>query len=274
MNMYPERNLYTKYKAALLDDEYSAALPDITRRVTLYYMNCAANLCDKWDTFLDVGGGCGHYSTGFSSIFSSGVLAEVSNFPEHKVIKERFSTISIFNGLIEDYPDDKTFDFILLGDVFEHIEDIDSFVQKLGKLQEVGGVVYIVTPNPIFCGPAPESAIYFKRSKYGHIKHYTRHEIEKLMGSQGYDLIFSLYEETPLRQTIKRIVKGISRRDRRWSSKMLYRMIRPAVRFLFNISVFKFCEWVTYHHEKKYREDQFTCRTQDLAFKKTKRYEA
>ena len=56
-----------------------------------------------------------------------------------------------------------SFDFVLLMDVFEHISNIESFVGKLATIQKNGGVLYIITPNPIFCGPAEKSELFYTK---------------------------------------------------------------------------------------------------------------
>ena len=78
---------------------------------------------------------------------------------------EKFNNLSFETKYIEDLKIDNFFDFVMLIDIFEHIEDIKTFIDQVAHLQTTGGVVYIVTPNPLYCGPAVEGEIYYKRSK-------------------------------------------------------------------------------------------------------------
>jgi ubiquinone/menaquinone biosynthesis C-methylase UbiE len=54
--------------------------------------------------------------------------------------------ISYFLKNIFDFPDDKKYDFITMGEVLEHVEDPLSLLQKIAKLLLKDGVCYITTP--------------------------------------------------------------------------------------------------------------------------------
>lgn len=232
-------------------------------------MNYAINLCEQWGHAMDIGGDSGHYAAGLATKFKAVTLVEVSELPEHRTLATHVTNITIFRSLIEKYTSEKKADFILLADVFEHIPDIKTFIDQLATLQPIGGVVYIMTPNPLYCGPAPESGTYHTRHPYGHIKHYTVSEINELMGAAGYRLEFLRYEEAPLRQVLKRIVFGLARRDTTWNNYFAYRMVRPLLApvlhtFLWCISV------LADRSEKKHQNNPLNTITHSLAFKKTR----
>ncbi|EKD71929.1 MAG: hypothetical protein ACD_46C00060G0001, partial [uncultured bacterium] len=75
-----------------------------------------------------------------------------------------------------------------------------------------GGVVYLMTPNIFFCGPADESEIYYTRHNNGHYRHYTKEEMVSLFFAKGYDLIYANYEEHLLRRKFESVYWSLSRR--------------------------------------------------------------
>ena len=262
--MFPKLTLYKHY---LAEQHRKSPFPDVTGKTTLERMNYAANLCDEWDNFIDIGAGNGHYATALSHLFKRGTMIEVDHLKEHDSIRNVNKNITIFNDIFERYEvgTDK-FNFVLLADIFEHITNIDTFTDKLSKMQPVDGVVYIMTPNPIFCGPAAESAIYFKKYTYGHIKHYTKNELVTIMNKKGYELIFHLYEETNFRQKAKitQTIEDIYQRGSAWKKHLLFNPLAlPLLKFSYKI-----LEIITYAVEKKYSQDPFSTMTQDFAFKK------
>jgi predicted TPR repeat methyltransferase len=267
MRMYPELNLYEHYKERSFDVLFSKDLPDVTKRITLEHMNFAVNFCEAWDSFLDIGGGSGHYSTALSAIFKKGAVVDISHFKEHEDLVKRYPNIEVVHKPVEEFTKTERVDFILLADLFEHIEKIEPFVKKLAGFQDKGGVIYIMTPNPAKCGPAPESGIYHTRHTFGHQKHYAKQEIEKIMAKEGYSLVGMFYEEGGVRQFAKRIVKGLSRRDKNWGNHILYKILRPLI-----LPVMKLASFVlgiaSYYGERNISRPELNAPTQDLVFKK------
>jgi 2-polyprenyl-3-methyl-5-hydroxy-6-metoxy-1,4-benzoquinol methylase len=266
--MYQPNDLYQKYKERVLDGDFSAALPDVTNKTTLNHINYAINLCEHWDSVLDIGCGNGHYLAAVAAKFKKSVGVEIDVFPTQDILSQKYNNIKFFNGTIEMYQGHEYFDFVLLMDIFEHIPDVVAFMNKIGTLQKKGGIIYIVTPNPIFCGPASESELYYTKDGYhGHIKHYTKNEILDICKTAGYEPEFYVYEETKKRQTLRRIVKGLSRRDRRYSNMFVYRIVRPLVRFILGI-VFMIIEKVCEKEEKRSEQLIFETRSLGIALKK------
>lgn len=265
--MYPDVNLYKDYRKRLALRDFSWDLPNVTTRTTLHYMNIAINLCDRWDYCIDIGGGSGHYAAAMASRFKEVLLLEPEEWPEQETLTTRYKNLRVEHSYVEAYDDTKKADFILLADVYEHIPGIDDFVKKIAAMQGAGGVVYVLTPNPLRCGPAPESALWHERKKDGHIKHYTHQEITKQMALVGYGLEATFFEEGPWRQTAKRFIFAISRRDKSWSQKTTYKIVRPLVLF-FAKALFFFFDKTVFWSEKKQRTDSLTTISQGLVFKK------
>ena len=239
MEMFPKNNLYELYKKHFYDVEYSEHVPDITKKRTLDVMNIAINACDAWGNALDIGGGGGHYSIPLLHKFKKVVLVDMFPFEGHAYLKRNYPNFEYHHSLVEDVMFHEKFDYILLSDIYEHINDIDTFVRKIASLQEKNGVVYILTPNQLFCGPAEKSGIHQSLHKGGHFRHYLPHEIINLMKSSGYELVYQSYEEGKSRQIIKRIIKGVSRRDKKMSIFSVYNyIVGPCVHILFKPALF------------------------------------
>ena len=174
MKMYPEKDLYKIYKENIEEKLFSGRIPDVTKKRTLEVMNFAINCCDSWGSSLDVGSGTGHYSIPLLFKFKKSAVVEISKHEEHEYLKNKYSNFEYYNNFIEQIEFKEKFDFVLLADIFEHIIDIDKFIEQVSNLQNEGGVVYILTPNSLFCGPAEQSGIYYIKYKDGHIKHYLK----------------------------------------------------------------------------------------------------
>jgi len=266
--MYQPNNLYQKYKERVLDNEFSAALPDVTKKATLDHINFAINLCERWDTVLDVGCSNGHYIAALAAKFRQAVGVDIDLHPGQTILQRKYDNITFFNGPIESYPKTKKFNFVLLMDIFEHIPDIRVFMRQIAGLQEKGDVVYIVTPNPVFCGPAEESEIYHKKSGYhGHIRHYTKGEVVEICQSVGYNVEFSIYEETESRAKFFLFGRAVSRRDRAFSKHWPYRLIRPLIIPVLSM-IFIPLEKMCYKKEKISENDMFATRSLVIALKK------
>lgn len=265
--MYPKIDLYKIYLGSLVTSQFSTVLPDVTKKHTLENINYAINVTDKWDVCMDVGGGSGHYLAAIASKFKKAILIEVQKLPEQEIYRKKIENIEVVNSYIEEYNSKQKVDFILLADLYEHIPEIENFIIQLSSLQENGGVIYIMTPNPIYCGPAPESGLYYTRHPNGHIKQYTTYEITKLMNKYGYQLILKLNEEAPFRQRAKHFIFAISKRDEKWRKQFWFQIIRPLF-LLFALPVLKILEYLTYKSEIKYRYNELVTMTQDLVFKK------
>lgn len=266
--MFPKNNLYTFYKKNIFERDFSSRIPDITKKRTLEMMNTAVNCSEKWDAALDIGGATGHYSIPLLHKFRKVVLVELEKHEEQDFLLKKYKNFQFFQEKIEDISFDTKFDFILLADVFEHIPDVSALAGKMADLQDTGGVVYILMPNPLFVGPASESEIYYTRTPFGHQRHYFPEETERIMSEAGYALVYSSYEEGSLRQSVKRIVKGFSRRDKRLSSITLYnRIIGPILSFLYH-PFLMLAEWLTYRDERSNRNNREDSRAIGYIFKK------
>lgn len=272
--MYPPNNL-AKIFFQTQKTEMGVRLVDKTKKTTLHYINKAINCCDNWNSFLDVGANAGHYSLPLLSKFQTGTAVEIDQNQKLLTLAEKFKNLNVIIGKIDNIRPEERFDFILLADVFEHIpiEEIKKFCLKISDLQNLGGILYILTPNPIFCGPATKSDLFYKTNNNlhrGHYKHYTQNEIKNIFLPLGYELIFLVYEESRTRQLIKRLTFGFSRRDKQYSDySRIYRLLNPF--FLYPLKIIiSLLSLISFQLEKFNSENKFKMMSQILVFKKLK----
>ncbi|MCX6712938.1 MAG: methyltransferase domain-containing protein [Candidatus Vogelbacteria bacterium] len=271
--MDPKNDLYRRYKKNK-DGLLSRSLPDVTKKYTLKIMNGAINCCEKWDNFLDVGASTGHYSAPLLEIFRSGTAVEVSPNPDLEKLGQEKNNLTIRHDYIENIHLSEKFDFIMLADLFEHIplKNVNGLMEKLGNCQESGGIIYLLTPNPLFCGPAAESGIYYLRNGmdqngHGHHKHYLKSDLVQIFSDYGYDPVFFSYETGKLRVFFRRYLFGLSIRNRNYSKYFLYRVISPIIVLPFKI-VFKLIEIIVYRNEVNNRFNDLDTRALAIIFRK------
>lgn len=270
--MYEQNNqLYRTYLAKSLDGRLSHRLPDLTVKTTLELLAAAANCCEHWNSFLDIGAGSGRYSIALLSRFQHGTAIEATPDPE-LVTLGKDANYTLHTGFFADISLSEQFDLIFMGDVFEHIPpaEIPAFVVTLSSLQEAGGVIHLLTPNALFCGPASASEIYFAKNDighHGHYKHYLPNEIADLFSPLGYEVIWQGYEESHARQWLRALIYRFSTRDRRYSRSAAYRLISaPAVALL--RAVFALANLLVGRIERARRSDRFSMRTLTMILKK------
>jgi SAM-dependent methyltransferase len=270
MPMYTPRDLFKLYKKYSLNEEYSRKVPDVTKKRTIEVMNMAINCCESWGHSLDIGAGSGSYTAPLLRKFKQCTVVDVVPFKEYPRFKKEFPNFDYKIGEFETLSFTEKFDFILLADIFEHIPDIKAFMAKIAGLQNKGGVVYIMTPNPLFCGPAETSSLFYKRNPYGHQKHYLPFEVKEVVEKAGYVLVNMSYEEANARRKWgRRIVLGLSRRDRRWSdASAIYRgAIGPSCRAILKPFLW-LIEKIIYRNELKHAQDSESTMSAVYIFKK------
>lgn len=266
--MYPSIGLYNLYKKHIEEKDFSSAIPDVTKKRTLELMQVAVRCAEDWNNALDIGGGSGHYSIPLSQVFKQVTLVEPDEHEDHEILEDRFPNLSIVHEFVENVVIPEKQDLILLSDIYEHIPNIEAFIAKLSTLQEKGGVIYILTPNPVSCGPAIRSAISYTISgSHGHIRHYFKNEVEEVLAKHGYYLVHHSFEETPLRTPLRIMLRGLSRRDKRWNKRIPYRIVRPLVLVIL-APIVSIIQSVAYRTEYAHRDDAEHTRSSVYIFKK------
>lgn len=133
---------------------------------------------------LDVGGRKSHYTIGLKANVTLLDLPRQSEI-QHELnlgitdkmlaeLKKRRSNVSEI--ILKDFNAndflDSMFDIITAIEVIEHVPDDNTFIREAFRLLKPGGVLYLTTPN----------GIAKKNTNPDHVRHYTRRELEALLG--------------------------------------------------------------------------------------------
>ena len=197
--------LYKKYLQLWKDGNvcagFSPRLPDYAIRFWLDQLEQALPKHTA-RSFLDIGAGDGRLSLLLLHAYSpQGMAIEVQvNKKAWQAAFSRYSRFELKEGLLQDivheFEGKRSFDFILLAEVFEHIPpaDVPAFLKALPKVLAPGGTVFLTTPNYIVQGPAEKSAVWYEKEPYGHHKHYTLAEISSLLKEVGLEVQWYSFE--------------------------------------------------------------------------------
>ena len=269
--MYPPKDLQKIFKKYQHSDRYSKRLPDFSKRFCLEMINLAINCCEKWGSFLDVGASSGHYSAALIKKFSKGVAVEVEPNEYLDDLVSKNKNLSVFNDYMQNFPvKDTKIDFVFLSDVFEHIplNEVENVMKKISKNQSYGGVVYISTPNTLFCGPVDQSDTYYKKHQFGHYKHYTVNEVSNLWKKHGYETIFVCYEYGSLRHFFEKHFWRFSIKDRQFFNKSKFYKYLSYPFILLLKPLFYLIEMIVYSNEKRNRNNSFDSMSTTFILKK------
>jgi 2-polyprenyl-3-methyl-5-hydroxy-6-metoxy-1,4-benzoquinol methylase len=124
-------------------------------------------------------------------------------------LKYEKGIIHFLPGNIFELNPDAQFDFILLGEVIEHVAHPDQFLKTVVQLVKPGGYIVMTTPNgeyfrnnlPKFsdCSDAGQfEASQFKPDADGHIFLLYLDEVKSLAGQSGLDLVETQLFNNPL----------------------------------------------------------------------------
>lgn len=270
--MYPKNDLYEIYKKNIRNDRLSDRLPDVGKKYTLDVINRAINSCEKWNNFLDIGACGGHYSIPLLFKFNNGFAVEATPNNQLLQLEKDYKNFTVKTGFIQNTDFKNKFDFILMADVFEHIpdNDLENFTKKISSIQDIGGVLYILTPNPLFCGPATKSGLFHNSGEFdheGHYKHYLSLEIKEIFAKYSYKTVFESYEEGLLKNFFKRYIFSLSIRDKKYSKKPIYKFFSPFPIFILKI-FFKIAEVIIYNNELKNNKNYFDSMSYVIVLKK------
>jgi 2-polyprenyl-3-methyl-5-hydroxy-6-metoxy-1,4-benzoquinol methylase len=127
---------------------------------------------------LDIGPGHGFFSYIVKKEFPKYETIDIVDISEtslemtNKIIGTDGDKIRYFRKDVFDYGEEKKYDFIVLGEVLEHLDDPKGILNKLSKLLNPGGVIWITVPTN---SPALDHVYLFK----------TKEEIVELVTDSG-----------------------------------------------------------------------------------------
>ncbi len=238
MNLY--RSYIHLWKQSTINSGFSPRLPDYATRFWFEQMEQALPQSCSPRAFLDIGAGNGRLSLLLLSTYSvQGTAVEVQVDPHAwQPITNRFSRFELIEGkvqeILETFDGKKTYSFILLAEVFEHIPptDVTPFLTALSKILSPDGTLFLTTPNRVVQGPAEQSSMWHEKKPYGHHKHYTYQELATLLEKHGFDIEWHTFECHTIKKILyNRLFYPLSRIDGRFlGSKKIPRIAKLAFR--------------------------------------------
>jgi 2-polyprenyl-3-methyl-5-hydroxy-6-metoxy-1,4-benzoquinol methylase len=128
---------------------------------------------------------------------------------EYVKLKYESGTVHFLPGNIFELNLDSQFDFVLLGEVIEHVAHPDQFLKTVAKLVKPSGYIVMTTPNgeyfrnnlPKFsdCSdPSQFEALQFKPDADGHIFLLHLEEVKSLASQAGLNLVETQLFNNPL----------------------------------------------------------------------------
>ena len=95
-----------------------------------------------------------------------------------KIIGFDDNKINYYMNDIFEYPDTNKYDFIVLGEVLEHLDEPKKILMKLSKLLKPGGLLWVTTPTN---SPALDHVYLFK----------TKEDVLNLIADSGLETVDS-----------------------------------------------------------------------------------
>ncbi|GIW62658.1 MAG: hypothetical protein KatS3mg090_0484 [Patescibacteria group bacterium] len=155
-------------------------------------------------TILDIGCGVGSLSLYLASKGKEVVGVDVSSraiaIANNAKKLLDLDSVEFVVSSIEKFKNKKKFDAVLLIEVIEHIEDDKGLVEKIKQMLKSEGLVLLTTPS--------SENLMFKLGFYrqfdqqvGHLRRYSKQEIERLLESKGFEVLY-LYEKESLLRSL------------------------------------------------------------------------
>lgn len=224
------RRYINSFKRGEFETGFSGRIPDYG--IKLWLNNLEKTLKDSpKGAFLDIGAGQGRLSALLaSSGFKKGFALEVDvDKTKWQKILQQHKNLELLEGFLQDnihrIPQDKSIDFVMLAEVFEHIppSDVEPFIDALSQILRVGGKIFLTTPNFVVQGPAEKSKCWHEIQPYGHHKHYSLKELIDIFEQKNFKVEWHNFESGKLKRRIyNRLFYPICRLDQKFltSKKM------------------------------------------------------
>lgn len=256
------------FNKGFINTGFSKRIPDYAQDYKFKLLEKSINESGK-NKFLDIGAGSGRLSILLSNTyFKSGYSLEVDTdkFLWNKILKEN-PNLELKDGFLQDLiPEfikhNQKFDFILMSEVFEHIplSDVDLFLESLSKTCSEKTKIFLTTPNRLVQGRAEESSRWYKIQPYGHHKHYTYDELNKIFSKYNFKIDWFAYESGNIkRKFYNKLFYPIARWDAKFINtkklpkfvKLLYKYSSLPFTYLLRVFFWTFAQFI-YFFEKNF----------------------
>jgi SAM-dependent methyltransferase len=91
--------------------------------------------------------------------------------------------LSLFNGVLSEYPVQAKYQMVLLTGVLEHIRDLNTTIQEARHLLAEDGTLAILVPNAARFSQSPQAP--FDEFSLEHVNYFTGRSLDNLLGKHG-----------------------------------------------------------------------------------------
>lgn len=170
---------------------------------TQYYLGARGDLHPLIDEpmgkplrILEIGCGCGALMGFLKGRYPNAEMYGIELIPEVAEIASCMGSVLCDNVEKMDFPwDDEWFDYIIMGDVLEHLMDPQDVLERLGRCLKEGGHIIGSMPNVRHYSvmiPLLKQDLFTYRDEgildRTHVKMYTGTEIQRLIERSGYEM--------------------------------------------------------------------------------------
>lgn len=198
-SVYSKKEVMSYYMNALL---ISQILWKHHFNTFMFFKNELKTIVTKKENLriLDVGPGHGFFSFLVKKEFPQYGAIDIVDISEtslsmtQKILGFDDNKISYYHKDVFDYPDSEKYDFIVLGEVIEHLDDPKSILKKLSHLLADDGILWVTTPTN---SPALDHVYLFK----------TKDDVLELLKESGLKIcnVFSSFAEDVDEETALKI---------------------------------------------------------------------
>lgn len=161
---------------------------------------------DKWNEIycLDIGCACGATLLEIQNHYPNARLYGIELDPYSAAFASHIATVVEGNMETMEFPFDVTFDYIILGDILEHLVEPEQLLKKLKEHLSEQGVIITSIPNILHYSAIGQILMgSFEYADSGildrtHLRFFTKYNSAKLLQDCGYEIIgFQKLQKTP-----------------------------------------------------------------------------
>lgn len=153
---------------------------------------------DQWRNIkcLDIGCACGGTLLGIRNYYPNASLYGIELDPHCAAFASHIATVAQGNIETMEFPFDVCFDYIIMGDILEHLVEPEKLLKKLrAHLSNPGGVIITSIPNILHYSAITQILRgSFEYADYGvldrtHLRFFTKYNSARLLMDAGYEII-------------------------------------------------------------------------------------
>lgn len=136
---------------------------------------------------LDIGCSMGHFLNYFKAVGINNITGLEPSYSAQKLAKKHYD-IDVISLSIDKYETDEKYNIVSLCGVLEHIEALQDAVERIDKLLEIGGYVFIAVPDVESFGKLTLTEPFLEFA-LEHINFFSKTSLENLFKANSFELI-------------------------------------------------------------------------------------